>query len=263
MTMRARWMAAALCVANGGSALAQSLAERVARAGDGVVAFQYAARPGVCGDGERYMRLGRSYMGSISSSHERSSCEAGPAQVALTVRGGVVERVQTWVGRPRRREGQDLGRVSTAEAAQYLVALAQRGPAGASSKAILPAVIADSATVWPALLTIARDTRTRPRATRTEAAFWLSRYAAGAMTGRKNDPLDDDDRDDRDEDGDLKSQAVFVLSQLPRGEGIPGLLDAARTNRDPRVRSQALFWLGQSGDERALALFESLLGGTK
>src|SRR5204863_460429 len=82
--------------------------------------------------------------------------------------------------------------------------------------------------------------------------FWLSRYAGGAISGHPNDPIADDTDDEPDED--LKSQAVFVLSQLPRGEGVPDLLQAARSNKSPRVRSQALFWLGQSGDPRALAL---------
>ncbi len=33
----------------------------------------------------------------------------------------------------------------------------------------------------------------------------------------------------------------------------------ARSHPDPEVRRKALFWLGQSGDPRALALFEELL----
>jgi HEAT repeat protein len=61
------------------------------------------------------------------------------------------------------------------------------------------------------------------------------------------------------ENDDLKKQAVFVLSQLPRDEGIPQLIEVARTNRSWRVRSQALFWLGQSGDPRAVELFASVL----
>ena len=60
-------------------------------------------------------------------------------------------------------------------------------------------------------------------------------------------------------DDDLKSHAVFVLSQLPREEGIPQLLQVARSNKSWRVRSKALFWLGQSGDPRAIDLFESVL----
>jgi hypothetical protein len=33
----------------------------------------------------------------------------------------------------------------------------------------------------------------------------------------------------------------------------------ARSHRDPAVRKQAMFWLGQSRDPRALAFFEQIL----
>jgi hypothetical protein len=33
----------------------------------------------------------------------------------------------------------------------------------------------------------------------------------------------------------------------------------ARTHRDARVRRQALFWLGQSGDARGLDVMEEIL----
>ena len=36
-------------------------------------------------------------------------------------------------------------------------------------------------------------------------------------------------------------------------------LYAARNNRNPAVRKQAFFWLGQSRDTRALAFFEEVL----
>ncbi|HUU45237.1 MAG TPA: HEAT repeat domain-containing protein, partial [Acidobacteriota bacterium] len=63
-----------------------------------------------------------------------------------------------------------------------------------------------------------------------------------------------------DPDTDVKEHAVFALSQLPRDEGVPLLINVARTNRNPEVREQAIFWLGQSGDERALDFFEEILG---
>ena len=182
----------------------------------------------------------------------------GPVQVRVTLENGAADRVQFWVGPLRPREARDLGVVSAPEAARWLMTVAARGSARASAKAIFPAVLADSATVWPELLTVARDTDTRSRAARMEALLWLSRFAGGAVAGHPNQPFIDDD-DESGGDDDLKSQAVFVLSQLPRGEGIPQLLDVARSNASWRVRSKALFWLGQSGDPRAIALFESVL----
>ena len=64
---------------------------------------------------------------------------------------------------------------------------------------------------------------------------------------------------ERDPDTDVKKKAVFALQQLPDGEGVPMLIQVARTNKNPAVRKQAMFWLGQSNDPRALAFFEQVL----
>jgi hypothetical protein len=89
---------------------------------------------------------------------------------------------------------------------------------------------------------------------RGQALFWLAQTAAGQAprvieTALKEDP-----------DVEVKNQAVFALSQLPRDEGVPLLIRLARTHRVHQVRQQAMFWLGQSGDPRALAFFEEVLG---
>jgi hypothetical protein len=53
---------------------------------------------------------------------------------------------------------------------------------------------------------------------------------------------------------------VFALSQLPRDRGVPLLIDVARSaHRHPAVRRAAMFWLGQSGDPRAIEFFEEVL----
>jgi hypothetical protein len=243
MIMRAHSLVHVLVLALFGLATplhAQSLADRVSSVGNGAVTFHFAPRPGLCGDGEHFIRTGRSsYHGSFSHGFREELCVVGPVQVRLTVRDGVVERVQSWAGPLRPREARDLGAVPAAEA-------------------ILPAVLADSGTVWPSLLAVARDTETRSRATRQDALFWLSRFASGAVAGHRNQPFEmEDERDSDDED--LKSHAVFVLSQLPNGGGITPLLEIARSNPSRHVRSKALFWLGQSGDPRAIALFEAVL----
>jgi hypothetical protein len=260
--MRARSLIAgsvALLLVAAAQLPAQSLAARVAAAGSEAVTFHFASRPGVCGDGEHFIRTGRSsYHGSFTTNRRMEPCIPGPVQVRLTLQDGAVDRVETYVGPLRARDARDLGAVPAAEAAGYLTTIAARGSARASAKAIFPAVLADSSTVWPALLAIAKDTGTRSRATRQDALFWLSRYASGAVAGRPNEPFLEDDGDVSG-DEDLKKHAVFVLSQLPRREGVPALLEIARTNPNRVVRSQAMFWLGQSGDPRAIALFEAVL----
>ena len=52
---------------------------------------------------------------------------------------------------------------------------------------------------------------------------------------------------------------MFALSQLPKDEGVPKLIQVAENNRNPEVRKQAMFWLGQSQDPRALVFFEKVL----
>jgi len=46
---------------------------------------------------------------------------------------------------------------------------------------------------------------------------------------------------------------------MPKDEGVPKLIEVAKTNRNHEVRKQAMFWLGQSNDPRALEFFEQVL----
>ena len=57
----------------------------------------------------------------------------------------------------------------------------------------------------------------------------------------------------------MKKRAVFALSQLPKGEGVPLLIDVALKNPNPAVKKQAIFWLGQSKDPRAIDFFAQIL----
>lgn len=64
---------------------------------------------------------------------------------------------------------------------------------------------------------------------------------------------------DNDPDTEVKRRAVFALSQLPRDEGVPLLIGVARNNTNSAVRKQAMFWLGQSKDPRAIEFFAEIL----
>jgi len=46
---------------------------------------------------------------------------------------------------------------------------------------------------------------------------------------------------------------------LPEETGTPLLLEIARRNPQSQLRKEAIFWLGQSGDPRALDLFSEIL----
>lgn len=88
---------------------------------------------------------------------------------------------------------------------------------------------------------------------RSQALFWLSQKAGQRAVGAIARAIEDDP------DPEVKTKAVFALSQLPKDQGVPLLIQQARGSHSREVRKQALFWLGQSGDPRALALFEEIL----
>ena len=73
------------------------------------------------------------------------------------------------------------------------------------------------------------------------------------IAGAINDAIENDP------DTEVKKRAVFALTQMLEGEGIPLLISVAKTNSNPDVRKQAVFWLGQSHDPRALDFIESVL----
>ena len=246
-------------------ARAQSIADRVSAVRSGTVEFHFASRPGVCGNGSGSISVGRSMQfGQYDGDGNSSVCEPGPVRVRLHVENGTVRDIRTAVGPARSRPGDapltDLGAVPAGAAATYFLGLARTANGEVSDRAVMPAILADSVYPWRELLAVARDSVTRSRATRSSAALWLSRFASAKLAGREND-LSAPDDDPASDESEARTSAVFALSQLRNHEGIAPLLEVARTNRDPRVRRQALFWLGQSGDPRGLQLFAEILGG--
>lgn len=230
-------------------ASAQSIAQRVAQVSDGSVRLSFAARHGVCGNG-------RNISTSRDTDEWESDCDSGPVRVALTLRNRRVAAVHTYVGgRWRAAAGPvvDLGLVSAQAAADFLLDIAGTLEADHGKDAVFPATLADSAVVWPKLLAIARNPKAS-RGARRQAVFWLGQAAGDAAT-RGLDSIVYQDSTDRA----VREQAVFALSQRPKDEGVPVLMRVARTHPDPAIRKKALFWLAQSGDPRALGLFEDLL----
>ncbi|HEX9705906.1 MAG TPA: HEAT repeat domain-containing protein [Gemmatimonadales bacterium] len=244
----------------------QSFEQRVTRAPDGEVWFSYAARPGVYGNGRNIITwncdAGRCRSQQVEGNWSdgdwdrwRSTCDSGPARVALIKQGAQVTRLRVYVGGTRSAPAgvTDLGTVGAPEAARYFLSLGRSAASAVGEKAVFAATLADSITVWPELLRIARE-EALPRRTRRTAVFWVGQAAEAAAT-RGLDELLTADTVDRE----VREAAVFALSQRPREEGVPALIRIVRTHRDPEIRRKALFWLGQSEDPRALALFEELL----
>jgi hypothetical protein len=259
MTWRAWAVLTSAAVASAGELRAQSIAARVEAVREGSVQLHFASRPGMCGDGEHVISMKR---GQFISDFDvtrggdwRERCLPGPVRVVLGVRDGRVYSVRRYVGPLPRRlpdDVRDLGEVSTRDAAAYLLALAPRLPGGAGEDAIEAAAFADGVTLWPELLPIARD-QSIPKDTREAAMFWIAQAAAAATTGGE---ITGDDYSDAES---VAEHAIFVLSELDHGEGIPDLIRIARSNPNPRLRARAIFWLGQTTDPRALGVLEEIL----
>jgi len=242
---------------------AQSIAQRVRAAGTGTVELRYAARPGVCGDGRRFFSMGgNTYYGQWSSGDRpMTNCQPGPARVRLRVEGGSVTSVRVAVGPAvsHAEPASDLGAVPAAEAASFFLSLADTSGGRGSHDAIVAAVLADSVSVWQRLLAIAENTDRASGATRRNALFWVSRFATAKVMGHGEDIAEIEGRDD-DRD-DTRRDAVFALSQMRGKQGLDPLIQIARTHRDPQVRGHAIFWIGQSGDPRAVGVLREILRG--
>jgi hypothetical protein len=90
-------------------------------------------------------------------------------------------------------------------------------------------------------------------AVRKDAIFWLGQKASAAAVRALGDVIASP------EILEVKKHAIFALSQLPEDKGTPLLLEIARRNPHAGLRKEAIFWLGESGDPRALDFFEDIL----
>ena len=255
-------MLLALAIVLPSPAASQSLASRVAAAPDGRVQMRFAARSGVCGDGRDVVAFGRAlYVYPSMESYGRWSgvtCVPGPLRVVLTLDGGSVTGVRTYVGGEQRAAASvtDLGVVSAPAAADFLVSLAATLPGSASRDAMLGAVLADSTVTSPALLRLARD-GTRPNETRTRAIRWL---------GQSDEPriiaaVDSIARDGAGESR-IREAAVSSLAESPEGAGVPALIRAAQSS-DTWLTKKAIFWLGQADDSRAETTLQQIIEDPK
>jgi len=94
-----------------------------------------------------------------------------------------------------------------------------------------------------ALITIARAHINED--VRKKAMFWLGQKASEKAVATLKELVDDKDTE-------VQKNALFALMQLPNNNGLTDLIRIAKSHRNPVVRKEAIFWLGQSDDERAL-----------
>lgn len=238
----------------------QPLAERIAQV-RGDAELRFASRPGVCGDGEGSVSfISPGEMDSMET-HGHGGwnfhCEPGPVRVRLHVADGAVTSVRTYVGERHATAPAtavtDLGVVGAREAADYFLGLTRSASEEVARKAIVPAALADSVTVWPRLIELARD-RDRPVDVRKPALFWAGQVGETKVLEPVRAIAND-----ASEDESLRKHAIFVLSQCDDSAATDALIDIARNDPDHSMRKQAFFWLGQRDDPRVIELLTSIL----
>lgn len=230
------------------------LRARVEGSGDARVQFRYAARADVCGAGPA-IQIGTSHF--INSGNwrwdgaNRPLCQRGPVVVRVTRSGGMVVGIDVEIAPESTLEGvTDLGAVSAAAAAEYLLDLATRAEGRPGREAILPAVLADSVTIWPGLIALAKN-RALARTVRQGAMSWLgreldraeggdTRQASAALIALATDP---------EEMLPIRQSAVSVLARSERAD-LAALTRMANGN-DTWLRQAAIQALASSGDPRA------------
>lgn len=333
---------------------AQSLARRIDEVRDGTVRFSYAARPDVCGDGRETIRRGDMFFVFPSTTgygrgNRDELCVAGPVRVSIDRNRGESVRYRVHVGGrwASDADSDDLGTVSAAEAAHYLLDASRREHGDAARYILAGAALADSVELVPELAALARD-RNLDREVRQNAVYWIGSYdeaAARPLRELAGDASLDDDvrgaaiialgRDDSSGDDllwlrelypslsdklrsdvflavsrsdsprasawlaavvandaetehireqalfwlgqgrgptselvrlygrldrpELRRHYTFVISQRHDDQSLDKLIDIAGHDPDRDVRRQALFWLGQSKDPRALAFLRDLV----
>lgn len=255
----AAWSAAAALaavVAVASDAAAQSIAARVGAVRDGTVQMRFAPRPGVCGDGNgsTWIQNSRGDRSGTFYGSGRYECVVGPVRVTLDRSAGETVRIRKCVACRARQISAgdtDLGEVPATEAAKYLIDVARHSSSRTADEALGAAAFADAGDLSADFERVVRDGDASVE-TRKQALFWYGQSDVPTSALVKiYDTL---------EPRALREQYTFVLSQ--RGDddaAVTKLIDVARRDSDMHVRKQALFWLGQTHDPRALEFFREVL----
>lgn len=194
-------------------------------------------------NGEReQIRRGEAAVSALAMHADPSADQVLEGLTATSQPEQVRRQAVFWLGNARGQRGFEI-----------VSRIAREDP---SDKMREHAVFALSESKQPQALDVVAGAAHNDKSTRVrgQALFWLAQKA-----GQKVAESAINDAIANDPETEVKKKAVFALTQMPRGEGVPRLIEVARTNRNPEVRKQAIFWLGQSKDERALAFIEEIL----
>jgi HEAT repeat protein len=263
MTKRFHFLAIACLLGLAGSASglsAQTLASRIGSSSDRSVQFSFAARPGVCGDGRTYISTSEHFVGTYSTNTPYEQCAAGPVRVVADLADRSVIALRTYVGGTTTDAGvANLGTVTPAEAAEYLVGIAARADGRVGSDAIFAALLGENVEISAKLLDIARDAG-RPLETRAAAlrglrrsdSRQLDRIGAALIQIATNES----------EPQRIRSQALSVMAQLEHGGGIQPLIQLANANTTSWTGRESMTVLARSGDPRARQFLRTIVQRT-
>ena len=243
-------------------ALAQSLANRVASSSDRSVQFSYPARPGVCGDGRSYISTSTGNFYGSYSTNTAEQCQVGPARVIVDLADRNVVALRTFVGGATTTADAgvtNLGTVTPADAADYLLSVASRADGRVGRDAIFAALLADGVNLAPKLLDIARD-QNRPLETRRAALSGLGRSDTRELD-RIGATLVQIATNESDVQG-VRSHALAVLARLDHGAGIQPLVQLASGNITSWTGRESMRVLSGSGDPRARQFLRSTVQRT-
>ena len=217
----------------------------------GQVSFHFDSRDDVWG-------VGRNISIGDPEDLDRRRWRQGPVHLLIELTDGEVDDVEIRIGeepRPHRGSLRDFGELSPTAASELLLDLAERGRGPELDALILPATLARDVGPWRRLLAMARSKDLDDEVAR-QAVFWLGQSAAHRATSGLRKLLED-----HDVNLEIKEHALFALSQGDDDEAFDVLVRIARDNLHPQLREQAIFWMGQLDDPRALLFFESILLG--
>jgi hypothetical protein len=246
-----------------GPVTAQSISQKVAQRGNGVVRMAYPARDGVCPMGAgRYAGMGGYFYGGIGydSDDEEwdNGCKGETVLVAISVREGKPMYVRTYIGGKWKSSGDsvtDLGAVSAEAAAKYLFSMAVDTPYGERSSALYAASLGAGVTLWPQILEVVQD-KSRTKELRTSAIGWLGRSGGDKVNSALTSIVMNDS-----EDAKVREAAINALAGRPNNGGVNTLIQYVKTGKDSHLRAVALNHLTRNKDPRISALVEDLVTG--
>ena len=243
------------CMAAGAplaTATAQSLASRIERVRDGEVRLEYAAREGLCGDGEDQVRTGRTtyllpFNGRYINDRFPGPCYDGPVRVELLREGGETTRLRVHVGgrwRAESRRIEDLEVVSAPDAFRYFLGEAQRLGGRSSDYALAAAVFADSVAATSPLLRIARDDRA-DHSLREKIVFWI----AGIDEPEASTAIRSLITDER-LDNDLRGGAIIALARGDITDDDAAFLQRQYATLPERIKTNVFVALARATDPK-------------